>query len=76
MCAVSTDARVEERWGAGYIARKYGVHGVESIWGPHEGILPCPVYLRHCVLSAKKQVRATWQADDPRKTRSTTLAWV
>lgn len=58
MCAVSTDARVEERWGAGYVARKYGVHGVQSIWGPHEGILPCPVYLRHCVLSAKKEVRA------------------
>jgi hypothetical protein len=25
-------------------------------WGSDSGILPCPVYLRHCVLAAQKQV--------------------
>lgn len=58
MCLATTDAHVEDRWGKGYIKRKYGVHGLNSIWdewGPESGILPCPVYLRHCVLSARKQ---------------------
>jgi hypothetical protein len=60
MCCVSSDERVEGRWGAGYIERKYGVHGVKSIWddwGRDSGILPCPVYLRHCVLASQKHVR-------------------
>ncbi len=59
MCLATTDAHVEERWGAGYIARTYGVHGLDSIWDawgrPDSGILPCPIYLRHCVLAAQKQ---------------------
>lgn len=58
MCLATTDSHVEERWGEGYIERKYGVHSLNSIWdewGPDSGILPCPVYLRHCVLSAGKK---------------------
>jgi hypothetical protein len=72
MCLCATDEEVEARQGEGYIARKYGVHGVSSIWhGWGEDILPCPVYLRHCVLAARKQgagahesfVRETFLAD-------------
>lgn len=56
MCLATTDEAVEARWGAGYIANKYGPHGVSSVWhGWGEDILPCPVYLRHCVLAAAKQ---------------------
>lgn len=57
MClACESDAEVEARWGKGYIQGKYGKHGVESIWeGWDDDILPCPVYLRHCVLAAQKQ---------------------
>ncbi|GAB5033971.1 Hypothetical protein NocV09_01600860 [Nannochloropsis oceanica] len=55
MCLATTDAHVEERWGEGYIKRKYGVHGLNSIWELDSTILPCPVYLRHCVLSAGKK---------------------
>ena len=56
MCMASTDERVEQRWGSGYIRSKYGVHGVESVWhGWGHDILPCPIYLRHCVLAARKQ---------------------
>ena len=62
MCAASSDENVEARWGAGYIKRVYGKHGVQTIWGwsADSGILPCPVYLRHCVLAAQKQVRQAW----------------
>lgn len=55
MCLATTDAHVEERWGEGYIKRKYGVHGLNSIWDLDSAILPCPVYLRHCVLAAGKK---------------------
>lgn len=58
MCLCATDEEVEARWGAGYIERTYGKHGVTSIWHSWgDNILPCPVYLRHCVLAAEKQVR-------------------
>lgn len=56
MCLCATDEEVEARWGKGYIEEKYGKHGVTSIWdGWSDAILPCPVYLRHCVLAAEKQ---------------------
>lgn len=59
--ACASDAEVEERWGSGYIMEKYGKHGVTSIWeGWEDGILPCPVYLRHCVLAAQKQGEAAY----------------
>lgn len=31
--------------------RRYGRHGIDKIW--RDDILPCRVYLRHCVLAAK-----------------------
>ncbi|KAF5841124.1 hypothetical protein DUNSADRAFT_14299 [Dunaliella salina] len=31
---------------------RWSVHGVQQVWGV-PGILPCRVYLRHCVLAAK-----------------------
>ena len=56
MCLASTDARCRERWGEGEFERRYGVHGLKTIWGygPESGILPCAVYLRHCVLAVSK----------------------
>jgi len=58
MCICSTDDEVTRRWGDGYIEMTYGKRGVKSIWdwGEDSGILPCPIYLRHCVLAASKQV--------------------
>lgn len=57
MCVATTDSHVEERWGEGYIDKKYRIHGLDNIWDewPERGILPCPIYLRHCVLAAQKQ---------------------
>ena len=56
MCTRSTD---EEAFGARGLRPKYeallGPHfPTVSIWswGPDSGILPCPVYCRHCVLAA------------------------
>merc|ERR1712226_183302 len=31
--------------------RRYGQYGIDRVW--RKDILPCPVYLRHCTLSAK-----------------------
>ena len=36
----------QEEW-----ERRYGRHGLSSIW--RDDVLPCRVYLRHCVLAAK-----------------------
>ncbi|CAK0798866.1 unnamed protein product [Prorocentrum cordatum] len=45
-----------EKWGAARFQESYGQWGIKTIWGwgPDSGILPCPVYLRHCVLAAQK----------------------
>lgn len=45
-----------QRWGAERFEHSYGQWGLQTIWGfgPDSGILPCPVYLRHCVLAAAK----------------------
>ncbi|KAI7843079.1 hypothetical protein COHA_003250 [Chlorella ohadii] len=32
--------------------RRYGTHGVEQIWT--DDVLPCRVYMRHCVLAAQR----------------------
>ncbi|GAB4822485.1 hypothetical protein N2152v2_009531 [Parachlorella kessleri] len=53
MCARWNDADYKRRrcppeeW-----QRRYGKHGVDRIW--RDDVLPCRVYLRHCVLAASK----------------------
>jgi hypothetical protein len=53
ICAMNTDENYRktrcapEEW-----ERKYGKHGLTSIW--RDDVLPCRVYLRHCVLAATK----------------------
>jgi len=53
ICARNTDENYRqtrcppEEW-----ERRYGKHGLTSIW--REDVLPCRVYLRHCVLAATK----------------------
>jgi hypothetical protein len=31
--------------------QRYGVHGISRVW--YDDLLPCRVYLRHCVLAAQ-----------------------
>ena len=59
MCTRSTDDDVLARPG---LREKYARHlepafGSSSIWGwgPDSGILPCPVYCRHCVLASRRE---------------------
>lgn len=53
ICARNTDENYRqtrcppEEW-----ERRYGKHGLTSIW--RDDVLPCRVYLRHCVLAATK----------------------
>lgn len=53
ICARNTDANYRQRrcppeeW-----ERRYGKHGLTSIW--RDDVMPCRVYLRHCVISAMK----------------------
>ena len=55
MCVRSDDAEVLGRRG---LRDKYAAHGLTSIWDawgePESGILPCPVYCRHCVLASTR----------------------
>ncbi|KAG5189614.1 hypothetical protein JKP88DRAFT_256992 [Tribonema minus] len=58
MCARSTDAAYLARWGQSIMDERYGAYGITSVWDawhPGSGILPCPVYLRHCMLAATAQ---------------------
>lgn len=32
-------------------ARRWGVHGISAVW--RSDVLPCRLYLRHCVLAAR-----------------------
>ena len=54
LCRRSTDAAYAARWGRERFERKYGTHGLKTIWGwgTESGIRPCGPYLRHCVLAA------------------------
>lgn len=70
LCAANSDAHYRatrcppDEW-----ARRWGVHGVERVW--RDDVLPCRVYLRHCVLAAQgfcdeayaSFLDATWLAD-------------
>lgn len=52
LCAANTDERYKSRrcpppeW-----ERRWARHGVDRVW--RDDVLPCRVYLRHCVLAAK-----------------------
>ncbi|TMW65825.1 hypothetical protein Poli38472_003590 [Pythium oligandrum] len=56
MCTRWTDEEYIQHRGQETFDRLYKRHGVDTIWGwdEHSGILPCRVYLRHCLLSVKK----------------------
>ncbi|GMH92446.1 hypothetical protein TrST_g1897 [Triparma strigata] len=38
-----------------HLQPNYGFVSVWDEWGSDSGILPCPVYLRHCVLSSRRE---------------------
>ena len=46
-----------DKQGQEKFAKNYSQYGIDTIWGwgKDSGILPCRVYLRHCVLAAEKQ---------------------
>ena len=52
VCTCSTDANFIANHGEEKYIERYGRHGIDKIWD--DSIFPCPVYLRHCVLSAQK----------------------
>ena len=56
MCLASSDRVFKEKWGEEVFDKKYRSAGLETIWGwdKNSGILPCSVYLRHCVLAVNK----------------------
>jgi hypothetical protein len=56
MCLASSDEAFKQKWGEDVFECKYRAHGLDTIWGWDEnsGILPCSVYLRHCVLAVNK----------------------
>mmetsp|Transcript_54316 Transcript_54316/g.115941 ORF Transcript_54316/g.115941 Transcript_54316/m.115941 type:complete len:254 (-) Transcript_54316:79-840(-) len=57
MCLpLKDDSDFIRRWGEERFQVAYGQYGIKCIWNEeeHRNILPCPVYLRHCVLAAKK----------------------
>ena len=60
LCTSSTDDAYIRQWGEDRFQQKYGGNGSTSPlttlwgWGPDSGLKPCRVYLRHCVLAAKK----------------------
>ena len=60
MCTRSTDAEIldvrghREKYTAA-LQEHYGFTSIWDEWGPESGILPTPVYCRHCVLAASKE---------------------
>ena len=55
LCTSSSDEAYIAQWGQERFDDKYGtVLGTLWGWGPDSGLLPSPVYLRHCVLAAQK----------------------
>ncbi|KDO22420.1 hypothetical protein SPRG_12700 [Saprolegnia parasitica CBS 223.65] len=56
MCLRWTDEAVIQANGQAFFDERYGQYGLDTIWGwgPESGILPCRVYLRHCLLSVAK----------------------
>ena len=64
MCCRGTDEAYIQLWGEERFDRLYRKHGLNTIWGfaPDSGLLPCPVYLRHCVLAAEKMGPACYDS--------------
>jgi GMP synthase-like glutamine amidotransferase len=54
VCCASTDDEYLSRHGRRVFTDKYLSAGLDSIWNWSGPILPCRVYLRHCVLAAEK----------------------
>eukprot|EP01052_Picozoa_sp_SAG31_P008964 SAG31_NODE_461_length_15359_cov_8.989253_3_plen_134_part_00 len=60
MCTRSTDAEIldvrghREKYTAA-LQEHYGFTSIWDNWGPDSGLLPTPVYCRHCVLAASKE---------------------
>ena len=51
ICHASTDKAFLTNYGQERFNAIYGSLGIRKIWD--DGILPCPLYLRHCVLAAE-----------------------
>lgn len=56
LCTRSTDEAYLAMWGKHRFEENYGKYGIRTIWGydANSGLRPCSVYLRHCVLAAKR----------------------
>ena len=56
LCCRSTDTEYVERWGYERYHKKYIAQGLHTIWGWEEtsGLKPCPLYLRHCLMAARR----------------------
>uniref|UniRef100_A0A7S2Z085 Gamma-glutamylcyclotransferase n=1 Tax=Chloropicon laureae TaxID=464258 RepID=A0A7S2Z085_9CHLO len=52
MCLASCDEDFIANYGQERYDERYGKYGIERVWD--DALLPCPVYLRHCVLAAEK----------------------
>lgn len=54
LCLASTDDEYKAKHGEAAFHDRYVRYGLDSIWSWRGPILPCRVYLRHCVLAAQK----------------------
>lgn len=56
LCTASTDDEYLRKWGQERFQKHYRQYGVSTIWGfaRDSGLRPCAVYLRHCVLAARR----------------------
>ncbi|ETV95766.1 hypothetical protein H310_10831 [Aphanomyces invadans] len=56
MCCRWSDAAYIATRGQDTFDRRYKAYGLDTIWGYNasSGILPCRVYLRHCILAVQK----------------------
>ncbi|KAH7492525.1 uncharacterized protein KRP23_1432 [Phytophthora ramorum] len=56
MCTRWSDEEYIAKRGQDTFDTKYKAYGLDTIWGwdAQSGILPCRVYLRHCLLAVKK----------------------
>lgn len=54
ICRRSTDEAFISFWGNAHFENQYLKYGVKTIWNwrKESGLLPCPIYLRHCVLAS------------------------